>query len=382
MSERARCVALATFFILASGGGCSAWIDDFSMGDGSVDSTDSSSEDQSTDSGMDTDSDVDTDSDTDADSDTDIDLDSDADNDIDTDGDTDGDTDSDTDTGSDSDPIDCGRPITPQSGDEIEFCSFGGGLFFMGCDSSLEPKETCLEDELPAHEVQISPFLLQRFEVTGEEYAAFVSHQDAWSPGGESAVIKCNSSYLKDWNEGKPPAGTERRPVLGVCWYAAQAYCKWLGSGFDLPTEAQWEFAARGGYDGHNGRDYRIFPFGNETSCSLANYQGCEGRSIDKGSAKGVSPGGIYDMSGNAWEWVRDWYRDDYYCDPQGTGYYDAPDCYLEYEWIDPQGISEGSVKVIRGGSWYHSPDMMRSARRHGLDPSTSSNLSGFRCAR
>ncbi len=339
--------------------GCSAWIDDFSIGDASVDGGYSQNNDS-----------ISAPVDTDVDSDTDSDV------------DTDTDTDTDSDVEPDTDPVECGHSVTPPNGNDIEFCSLKGGTYFMGCDEAFETPDSCLENERPVHEVELSSFLLQRFEVTEESYAAFVDDQPAWAPDSELALTKCGANYLSDWHEGAPIQGRELRPVLWVCWYAAQAFCHWLGDDFDLPTEAEWEFAARGVNDGHDNNPYWTFPFGNEPTCTLANYEGCGAGVLDVGAAKGATWNGIFDMGGNAWEWVNDWYRDDYYCDPSGTGQATWPNCVSGNVQKNPEGDAEGTVKVVRGGSWYHSTDMMRSARRHGLDPKTSSNLSGFRCAR
>jgi len=85
---------------------------------------------------------------------------------------------------------------------------------------------------------------------------------------------------------------------MSACWYAAQAYCAWLGPGIDLPREAQWEFASRGGYDGTGARPYRVYTFGNAADCSLANYEGCAKKPVPVGETQGVSPNGIYDLAG------------------------------------------------------------------------------------
>ncbi len=357
----ALCRAAVSFALLAVmiPAGCSAWIDEFSVGDASMDDADGSDT-------LPSDGDADTDSDTDSDGD----------------GDADGDTDGDSDTDSGTSPIDCGHLVESPAGDEIEFCSLSGDSFYMGCDDSTEPLESCAEDELPAHPVTLSSFQIQRFEVTNEQYAGFVAEQAYWAPDGQLAAQKCNSSYLKSWQAGAPPGGRENAPVLEVCWYAAEAFCQWLGAGVDLPTEAQWEFAARWHHDGSGDYPYRVYPFGNDPTCLKANYEGCYAGVVDVGTADGTSPVGVYDMSGNAWEWVKDWYRGDYYCDPTGSGQYADPNCDSSFSWNDPSGDLEGATKVLRGGTWYHPAEMMRNAKRNGLEPSTSSNLSGFRCAR
>ena len=86
-------------------------------------------------------------------------------------------------------------------------------------------------------------------------------------------------------------------------------------------------------------------------------------------------------MGGNAWEWVADWYRANYYCDPTGAGGYTTPYCDTAFNWQNPTGDADGTTKVLRGGSCYHAQDMTRSAKRDYLDPTDASNLAGFRCA-
>jgi formylglycine-generating enzyme required for sulfatase activity len=105
------------------------------------------------------------------------------------------------------------------------------------------------------------------------------------------------------------------------------------------------------------------------------------GNAADVGSRSGVSFGKIFDMGGNAWEWVADWYSATYYCDPLNDGGYALPTCNDTYTWEDPIGPDTGSEKVVKGGSWFHDMTLMRNASRERLAPENSSNIAGFRCA-
>ena len=307
--------------------------------------------------------------------------------DVDTDGDTDGDTDSDGDSDGDGDvdtgePSLCGEKVVAPSGNTLEFCAVRSGTPTLGCLEGKSGESSCIADETPAHRVTMRSYIIGRYEVTGAQFARFVAERPEWARDGAMAVDKCNSSYLLNWINDNPPSSLAQTPVTSICWYAARAFCQWLGIGFDLPTEAQWEYAARGQFDGQDGRPYRRYPFGNTPNCDLGNFENCEAAVMPVGSTEGVSPFGLYDMGGNAWEWVRDWYRDDHYCDPAELGYFTRPDCDLDFSWQNPTGPSSGTTKVLRGGSWYHPAEMMRTAKRHGVSPNSSSNLSGFRCAR
>ncbi|HXV68234.1 MAG TPA: formylglycine-generating enzyme family protein [Nitrospira sp.] len=219
------------------------------------------------------------------------------------------------------------------------------GLFDMGFDGIK-----ALEDERPLHRVRLSTFSMDRYEVTTEQYAAFLASEGREVP----------------WQWGQVDlARHSDRPVIGVDWYDADAYCRWKGK--RLPTEAEWERGARG-------TDGRLYPWGNqEPNKDLANFALGARFSYSqvlmpvRSYEKGQSPSGVYQMAGNVWEWVQDWY---------GAGYYEAsPE-------RDPGGPEQGQFKVVRGGSWSDLPKYLLTYGRFKLPPKTRNSYTGFRCAR
>ena len=214
------------------------------------------------------------------------------------------------------------------------------GTFVMGCsdgDSRCEP------DELPAHEVTVRAFLLDRDEVDQARYDECVRDGGCSTPSG---------AY--------DPGGTCDLPVVFVTWEQADAYCTWLGA--RLPTEAEWERAARGD-------DQRIYPWGDsEPDCTRANVFGCGDaiQPVGGHAPLGESPFGARDMAGNVMEWVADWYDAAYYATSPAT---------------DPPGPASGTERVKRGGSFMGDVDTVRVSNRVTGFPVGLPNL-GFRCAR
>ncbi|GKS60010.1 hypothetical protein YTPLAS18_35370 [Nitrospira sp.] len=211
-------------------------------------------------------------------------------------------------------------------------------------------------DEYPRHEVVLDAYYLDKFEVTNGQYIEFVratNHRVPQHPKDSSRNL---------WQKGMMPESVADRPVINVDWYDAEAYCKWAGK--RLPTEAEWEKAARGGDD-------RRFPWGNvEPTAKHLNYlQKWTGEKtlMPVGSYEaGKSPFGLYDMAGNVWEWVNDWYDDHYYEKSPAK---------------NPPGPTSGTQKVLRSSGWAVEAPLVRIFTRVASDPKDRNESTGFRCA-
>jgi formylglycine-generating enzyme required for sulfatase activity len=211
-------------------------------------------------------------------------------------------------------------------------------------------------DEYPRHEVTLDSFYIDKFEVTNGRYIEFVratSHRTPQHPKDASRNL---------WQKNMMPESVVDRPVVNVDWYDAEAYCKWAGK--RLPTEAEWEKAARGGDD-------RRFPWGNvEPTAKHLNYNQRwigEKTLMPVGSYElGKSPYGVYDMAGNVWEWVNDWYDDHYYEKSPAK---------------NPPGPETGSHKVLRSSGWQVETPLVRIFTRVKSDPLIRNESTGFRCA-
>ncbi|MBI2571778.1 MAG: SUMF1/EgtB/PvdO family nonheme iron enzyme [Candidatus Schekmanbacteria bacterium] len=219
----------------------------------------------------------------------------------------------------------------------------------MSCDGTT-PNDSCESDEDPVHAVNLDAYHVDEYEVSASQYKACVD-------GGGCTAAYTGGSCTDNVSR------KETHPINCVDWNQATEYCRW--SGKRLPTEAEWEKAARG-------TDQRIFPWGDTSpDCTYANFHpgsGCVGATTPVGSYPlGVSPYGAYDMVGNASEWVSDWYGSEYY---------------TQSPYQNPTGPSSGSDRVRRGGSWYGTGALVRSGYRLGNNPSTRSGAMGFRCAR
>ncbi|HPL82143.1 MAG TPA: SUMF1/EgtB/PvdO family nonheme iron enzyme, partial [Anaerolineaceae bacterium] len=231
--------------------------------------------------------------------------------------------------------------------DGMEMVYVPEGTFIMGSDDVYDGK--------PVREVYLDAYWIDRYEVTNAQYALCVEAKACDGPIGENSYTR--AGYYRD-------SQYANYPVISVDWRRANAYCEWVGG--SLPTEAQWEKAARG-------PDGNKYPWGNESpTCSKANYAGCGmGDTTEVGSyPEGASVYGAMDMAGNIREWVNDWY-----------GPYDAN------QTNNPQGPSTGSSHVIRGGSWYFNNWIIRSAYRYRYGfylnywyPEYRNDDLGFRC--
>jgi len=210
-----------------------------------------------------------------------------------------------------------------------------GGNFMMGTNNGDVYEE-------PAHSVTVKPFFIDVYEVSCGEYERFVKSAPHPPPKG--------------WQSEKCPPGMALQPVCGITWYDAMAYAAWAGK--RLPTEEEWEFAARG-------TDARAYPWGEQWSERMANAGGGASRGIaNVGTFKGASPAGAYDMVGNVWEWT-------------------ASDL-QPYPGGKLPGTPRGELKVIRGGSWKEGPEQATTTYRGYLLARTSKDYSatGFRCVK
>jgi formylglycine-generating enzyme required for sulfatase activity len=218
--------------------------------------------------------------------------------------------------------------------------------------------------EQPQHVVYLDAFWIDRTEVTNAQFAAFLSAQGNQTEGGVTWLDQQSESCLiEGWSgQFQPKSGYDQHPVVEVTWYGANAYCAWAGK--RLPTEAEWEYAARG-------PDGDIYPWGNDPpDCDRATYWGQDGGCVRGGTVvgsypSGASPYGALDMAGNVWEWVADWYQDDYYAQLPGR---------------NPPGPDSGTYRIVRGGSWSSFAWRARTAYRYDHLPNDSISLIGFRC--
>jgi len=236
--------------------------------------------------------------------------------------------------------------IRTRSMDGMVMVYVPGGTFLMG---SADSDKLANFDEKPQHPVTLDAFWVDRTEVTNAQYKKCV----------QAGACKA-SEYPDSWS-----TNGDNQPVVGVSWYDAKAYCQWTGAA--LPTEAQWERAARG-------TDGRIYPWGDQpATCEYAvmveqGQEGCgKSPAWPVGSKpKGVSPYGALDMAGNVSEWVEDWLGDHSYSAVAQT---------------NPTGPMTGTIKVLRGGSWYCTDAAcVRAADRDGAPPETRNTGMGFRC--
>jgi iron(II)-dependent oxidoreductase len=226
------------------------------------------------------------------------------------------------------------------------------GEFWMGraqfqwlFDRNTEIERDRLDDS-PAHKVYLDSFSIDTHEVTNEEYARFLKATGTPAPW-----------Y---WPKGEFPAGEERFPVYNVNWEEAKTYCNWAGK--RLPTEAEWERAARGGLDRQK------YPWGDDDQLRGRGHLNWAVGPVAVGSFP-PNGFGLYDITGNVWEWTSDWYDRDYYAA--------SPE-------LNPRGPDSSMYKVIRGGGWtdgYDARNLMVSHRSY-VDPTTRAFTIGIRCAK
>ncbi len=244
------------------------------------------------------------------------------------------------------------------------------GAFEMGYQDASS-------DERPVHNVYLDTFYMDITEVVNSQFAEFLNVMGNQVEGGETWLDADDEDVRirLSGNLWQVDPGYEEHPVIEVTWFGANAFCAWRGA--RLPTEAEWEKAARG-------VDGRVYPWGAEFDCKRGNFddeterdeyvvpggEGCDGYvfTAPVGSFPlGVSPYEIHDMAGNVWEWVADWYADGYY----------------SISPVDnPTGPANGQLRVLRGGSWVSDVGGVRATNRLEDDPIFTRINVGFRCAR
>jgi formylglycine-generating enzyme required for sulfatase activity len=239
-----------------------------------------------------------------------------------------------------STPQRLGKKISGQDGASMMLVP--SGAFTMGSHDGDD-------DEKPVHRVELDAFYMDTYEVTTARYQNFMN-----------AIVRARPKY---WTN-TIPVSQGQKSVIGVDWHDAEAYCTHYSK--RLPTEAEWEKAARG-------TDERTYPWGDDApTARYANLDNCcdfnEYKVLTNVGSKhaGMSPYGIHDMAGNVWEWVADWYDEDYYQRSPAK---------------NPSGASSGQAKVLRGGSWFNRPFVLRSANRGWSSASDRNGDIGFRCA-
>jgi serine/threonine-protein kinase len=267
--------------------------------------------------------------------------------------------------------------------DGMEYVYVPAGEFLMG---STDDDTMADGNEKPQHAVYLDGYWMARTEVTNAMFARFVDetgYQTDAEQGGSGYAFDRTAGGWKDtpdadWRHPRGPAsdlaGLDDHPVVQVSWNDATAYCQWAGS--RLPTEAEWEKAARG-------TDGRIYPWGNAAVAGdLLNFADANlamswaDEAVDDGYQftapvgsypAGASPYGALDMAGNVWEWVADWYDGGYYAQSPRE---------------NPTGPGSGSTRVLRGGSWFYPAYDVRAANRFLPPPDDRNDNVGFRCAR
>ncbi len=223
------------------------------------------------------------------------------------------------------------------------------------------------QDESPIHTVTLESFVMDAYEVTNAAYARCAAAGVCAAPAG-------NGSYTREKYYDDPAFANF--PVIYVSWYDAATYCAWRGA--RLPTEAEWEYAARGGKEGAQYPWGDIFEDGQANFCDTNCSFGWANKDLNDGYPD-TSPVGsyppngyeLYDMAGNVWEWVYDWYGENYY------------KSYTEDAWPpNPAGPENGDARAARGGAWLIVPSVLRVSNRSGVTPVDRYYDLGFRCAR
>lgn len=240
------------------------------------------------------------------------------------------------------------REIEPM---QIDMIIIPGGTYFRGSNNGGR-------DEMPSHAIHLNSFALDVHPVTNEQFILFLEAMGGEKDHNNNDIIRLRESRIKR-SAGKLniESGYAKHPVVGVTWYGAVAYSKWVGK--RLPTEAEWEIAARGGEE-----DF-LYPTGQNIERTQANFFSADTTAVASYPPNGY---GLYDMAGNVYEWCQDWY--DYH-------YYNLSN----QEPNNPKGPLQGVYRVLRGGCWKSLKEDLRCSHRHRNNPGTMNGTYGFRCA-
>jgi len=258
---------------------------------------------------------------------------------------------------------------------ENEMIRIPAGELVMGSENGDSPEQ-------PVHKVVVSEFAIDRHEVTNASFAYFTTTTGHVTDAEKSGRAwhwdgRWHRVDRTDWQHPRGPGssieGLEAHPVVQVSWYDATAYCEWRGK--RLPTEAEWERAARGeggrvyawGSQPPNRGSQRQASYGSDTCCAADEHDGYLYTAPVGSFPAGASPFGVEDMTGNVWEWVTDGYD---------------PNYYSRSPPMDPVNSDSADEKVIRGGGWGNNPEGLRASLRHANPPHYALSMVGFRCAR
>ena len=247
------------------------------------------------------------------------------------------------------------------------------GTFQMGSNA-----EDSSYDEQPVRTVYVDAFYMDTTEVTNAQFKAFIDANPAWQKDRIEARFAIDTDYLRHWKGNDYPKGRGNDPVEYVSWYAAMAYAEWVGK--RLPTEAEWEYAARGGLVG------KKYPNGDTMTPKDAHYRARDTTTVARYAANGY---GVYDMAGNVWEWCLDAYHEDFYDTFPQEGIAHNPlsgandiEWLLNVKWLLKNWRTAAGKRVLRGGCHLNSPDALRVAQRVKEWGTRSRSGYGFRCVR
>ncbi len=242
------------------------------------------------------------------------------------------------------------KEITDQEPMLTEMIVIEGGEYFHGDNAGAR-------DEKPRHKIELASFAIDIHPVSNEQFVRFLDVMGCEKDSNNQDMILLKESRIKrSGGRITIESGYAKHPVVGVSWYGARAYAHWVGK--RLPTEAEWEIAASGGFEDN------LYPYGVEIERSQANFFSSDTTPVMSYPA---NANGLFDMAGNVYEWCEDWY---------GYNYYEI----ALQEPFNPKGPQQGVYRVLRGGCWKSLKDDLRCSHRHRNNPGALNRTYGFRC--